>query len=378
MMTSYFIVNGTVYDPAKHRMYLGDIAVEEGKIVAGRPSGEYETIDASGCIVTTGLIDYHVHYFNHGTENGVNADAASFPCGITTVVDGGSAGAGNYEMYRKSAMAFSDVRIFNQLLMGSGGQATERYPEHLEEQYFDKDKIRKLFRQYPDNLKGLKLRLSKGIIEPEEARRSLKSTVELAEELGCNVCVHVTNPVIPIEEIAAGLRKNDVMCHIYQGKSQDTILDEDGRIKKGINQARERGVLFDASNGCNNFDLEICRKALEQGFVPDIISSDMNVNGFYMQPLHSFPKVLSKFISLGMKIEDVLDAATITPAKLLKREELASLAADTEADLAIFKLEQHSIKYRDKAGHAFVGHEALVPQMTIKGGRIMYSQVYFT
>ena len=79
-----------------------------------------------------------------------------------------------------------------------------------------------------------------------------------------------------------------------------------------------------------------------------------------------------------MKIEDVLDAATITPAKLLKREELASLAADTEADLAIFKLEQHSIKYRDKAGHAFVGHEALVPQMTIKGGRIMYSQVYFT
>ena len=377
-MTSYFIINGTLYDPAEHRMYQGNLSVQNGKLISGPPSGAYETIDASGCIVTTGLIDYHVHYFNHGTENGVNADAASFPCGITTVIDGGSTGAAFYEMYRKSAMAFSDVRIFNLLLMGSGGQATERYPEHLEERYFDRDKIRRLFCQYPENLKGLKLRLSKGIIEEEEARCSLKATVELAEELGCNVCVHVTNPVLPLEEIAAGLRKNDVICHIYQGKSEETILNKNGTIKAGILDARARGVLFDAGNGCNNFDLEICRKALSQGFVPDIISTDMNVNGFYMQPLHSLPRVLSKFISLGMKEEDVLDAATIAPARLIGCEDLASLKPGTEADLAIFRLEARPVAYRDNGGHSFKGNEALVPQLTMKGGRIMYSQVYFS
>lgn len=124
-MGAFVIKGGEIYDPAAQKWEKKDIAIENGMIISGMPSGEYQVVDASGCKVTTGWIDYHVHYFNHGTENGINPDAASFPCGVTTAVDGGSTGAANYEMYRKSAMAYSDVRILNMLLVGSGGQVTD-------------------------------------------------------------------------------------------------------------------------------------------------------------------------------------------------------------------------------------------------------------
>lgn len=382
-MKGFLIKGGNVYDPASRSWSRRDVAVKNGKIVSPREvcvetDGEScAVIDGEGCIVTAGLIDYHVHYFNHGTENGCNGDAASFPCGVTTAVDGGSCGAAGYEMYRKSVMAFSDVRILNMLLVGSGGQITNQYPERLEKRYFDREKIRELFRKYPDNLVSLKTRMSVGIIGEADAAESLETTVELAEELGCNVNVHITDPVMDLEELAAMLRPGDVICHIYQGKGRETILDENGRVRKGIWKARERGVLFDASNGCNNFDLEVCRKAMEQGLMPDIISSDINSSGFYLQPLHSLPRILSKYLMFGMKLEEVLDRATIGPARLIGREELASLEEGTEADIAVFRLKEKEVSYQDRAGHRMTGTKVLVPQLTIKGGQIVYCQADF-
>lgn len=249
-MNAFVIKGGRVYNPLRGDWKDRDVAVENGKIISGVPRGEYQVIDAAGCVVTAGLIDYHVHYFNHGTENGINPDAASFPCGVTTAVDAGSSGAANYELYRNTVMAMSDVRIFNMLLMASGGQITDQYPERLEEQYFDKKKIKDLFARYPENLVGLKTRMSVGIIAADAAVRSLSATVELADEIGCNVSVHITNPIMDLEEIGRILRKGDVICHMYQGKGAETILDAKGNVRKGLLEAREKGVIFDASNGC--------------------------------------------------------------------------------------------------------------------------------
>lgn len=392
-MGVFLIKNGEIYDPEIQKWEKRDLVVKEGKIVSGavldKESGglnglgagnapdSCQVIDATGCMVTTGWIDYHVHYFNHGTENGINPDAASFPCGVTTAVDGGSCGAGNYEMYQKSVMAHSDVRILNMLLMGSGGQTTDRYQEHLEAKYFDLPKIRRLFEKYPDNLVGLKSRMSVGIIAPEDAEESIRTTVNLAEELGCNVAVHITNPVMDLEKLAGILRKDDVICHIYQGKGRETCLDSDGRVRKGLLEARERGVLFDASNGCNNFDIEVGRQAVEQGFKPDIISSDINTSGFFLQPLHSLPRIMSKYLEWGMSLEEILDSVTRTPARLIHREKLASLREGTTADLVIFKVKEKDVPYYDRAGHSFIGHRVIVPQLTMKDGVIMYCQADF-
>ena len=161
----FLIRNGLLYDPAAHRLIRKDVALVEGKIVypavnAGS-AGYRQIIDASGCLVTPGLIDYHTHYCFRGSENGVNGDAASFCMGITTAVDGGSAGTGNYELYRASIMAMAEVRILNYLLVASGGQSNDQYPENLDPRYFDEIKILDFFQRYEDNLVGLKTRLSR-------------------------------------------------------------------------------------------------------------------------------------------------------------------------------------------------------------------------
>lgn len=379
-MGAFLIKGGNVYDPAAQTWNQTDVAVQDGVIVSELTTDNYQVIDAAGCMISPGWIDYHVHYFNHGTENGINPDVASFPCGVTTAVDAGSTGAANYEMYRKSAMAFSDVRILNMLLVGSGGQVTDRYPEHLEVRYMDIPKIKRLFRQYPDNLVGLKSRMSHGIIAPEDAEESLRATValadELTEELGhyINVSVHITNPVMDLERLAGILRKDDMICHIYQGKGTENCLDADGQVRKGILAARERGVLFDASNGCNNFDLDVAQRSVAQGFVPDIISSDINTSGYFLQPLHSLPRIMSKYLDFGMTLEAVLDAVTRTPARLVHRASLASMAPGTEADLVIFRIKDKEVPYYDRTGHTFTGHQVIVPQLTMKDGMIMYCQ----
>lgn len=219
--------------------------------------------------------------------------------------------------------------------------------------------------------------MSVGIIAPEDAEESIRATVELAGELGCNVSVHVTNPVMDLEKLAGILRKDDMICHIYQGKGKETCLDADGKVREGLLKARERGVLFDASNGCNNFDLEIAQKAVAQGFKPDIISSDINTSGFFLQPLHSLPRIMSKYLDFGMSLSEVLDTVTRVPARLVHRESLASMAPGTEADLVIFKVKEKEVSYSDRTGHTFTGHQVIVPQLTMKDGVIMYCQADF-
>ena len=376
-MRAFWIKNGTVYHPLQHKFVKEDIWVSGENLSGQDPEKEYTVIDAEGCIVTPGLIDYHVHYFNHGTENGVNPDACSFPCGVTTVVDGGSCGAAHYELYRNTVMANSDVEIFNLLLAASGGQITDRYPERLDPKYFDHEKIQELFRKYGDNLVGIKTRMSNGIIEPDKAEVSMRETVRMAEGLGVNVVVHITDPVMDLERLAELLRAGDVICHCYQGKGTETILDAEGHVRSGIRAARERGVLFDACNGCNNYDIEVCRKALEDGFAPDIISSDINTSGMFLQPLHSLPRIMSKYLTLGMSLEDILDAVILKPAELIGHIELASLENDTPADIAIFKLKEKPAAYFDRAGHTLEGNQVLVPQWTMKRGKVMYCQADF-
>ena len=234
----FLIKNAEIFDPTAGKFTHGDIALVNGKIARHDDASHHDglkktcrqTIDASGCIVMPGLIDYHVHYFLHGSENSVNPDASSFCCGITTAVDGGTCGAGTYELYRRSVCAMSEVRILNCLLVASGGQSNNQYPENLDPKFFDEARILELFAKYPDELVALKTRISHGIISPEIARASLAETVRITEKAGVRVVVHVTDCVMPLDELAGMLRPGDVICHIYHGRGKNTCLDSDGRV----------------------------------------------------------------------------------------------------------------------------------------------------
>ena len=376
----FLIKNGTLYDPAVGQLRRGDLALVNGVIRLPSAGQTYRSvIDAAGCIVCPGLVDFHVHYFNGGIEGGVNPDASSFCCGVTTAVDAGSAGAYNYRLFHRGVAAQSDVRLLADLLISGEGQVSFRAPENMEPELFDEQSIKALFRRYPEELVGLKARISNGVVPPGRTPDILRRMVEIADAVETRVIIHVTDPPMPIEEMAALLRPGDVICHIYQKRGQSpTCLDAEGRVRPGLWEARKRGIVFDACNGRGNFDLPTARAAVRQGFVPDVISSDTNITGNFLQPLHSLPRILSKFVDLGMSLEQVLDSATLTPAKLIGRPELGTLEPGTPADVCILKQKQKPMYYEDVNGNTFTGTQVLVPQMTFKGGQCMFCQADFT
>lgn len=374
---NFLIKNGTVYDPALHKAYTSDIAIVDGKIAAPSAEADYrEVIDAEGCIVTTGLIDYHVHCMRGATEAGVQADMISACCGVTTIVDGGSAGTGLYEHAYRSFVSDAQVRYLNLLLVASGGQSNDHYPENLSPERMDEQKIVRFFQKYPDNLVGIKTRISHGILEADQVEASVRRTVEIAEKAGTRVVVHVTDCPIGLDALAEMLRPGDVICHIYQGKDHRCI-GADGKVLPGLWEARKRGILFDACNGKNNFDLDIAQQAIRQGFVPDVISTDINMVSCFLQPLHSLPRILSKYVDFGMDWMDVLDCATKKPAELIGRPELGSMAVGTPADIVILKHKKKEMLYTDVAGHKFTGQQVFVPQMTFMDGECVYCQADF-
>ena len=374
---NFLLQNGVVYNPRMHVMEKKNIAISNNMLVELDNEATYDSvIDAQDCIITTGLIDYHVHCYAGGCDFGLKPDIISPCCGITTVVDGGSCGVSNYKQFHEDVVEKSETRVLGYLLVASGGQVTSAYPENLDPIKLEEQRILDCFNKYPNEIVGLKIRLSKNIVDGTKAEKALNRTVEIADKAKTRVIVHVTDCSIPLDKVASILRPGDVICHIYQGK-RNGCLDNDGKVLAGLWEAKKRGVLFDVGNGCNNFDLEVCKSAIKQGFTPDIISTDNTTLGCFIQPLHSLPRVLSKFIDMGLSLEEVLDAATISPAGLIGKPELGSMDIGTVADICILKKKEKEMLYTDRANHKFYGTQALVPMMTFKAGIPMYCQADF-
>lgn len=365
-----------VYDPLLDLCESRDVAVDGG-VMAAEVGGEAAyTVDASGCIIVPGLIDYHIHVFSGIPSGSVRADLACLPYGVTTAVDGGTSGAPTYPLFHELEAARSVTRVLAFLNIGSSGLTSTVSMEDPSPDHIERDLIKDLFRRYPQELKALKLRNSLGIVAPGD-EGPLQAMVALGEELGVPAVVHMTNPAISCQRAAQILRPGDVFCHMYQGQG-DTILDAGGKVKPEIWEARRRGVLFDACNGNANFSFRVAEAAIEQGFLPDIISSDLTPMSLHKPFVYDLPRLLSKYLMLGMSIQETLKRATLAPAKQLGLErELATLAPGTPADLAVFRLAEQPVSFLDREGANRIGNQVLLPQMTIKDGMIVWSRTGF-
>ena len=379
MKVDLLLKGGHVIDKDQKINQTADVAVKDGKIwdVASElPIEAQETIDAGGCIVSPGLIDNHLHMYADATDAGIDPNICLFPNGVTTGIEGGSPGVANYEQYRKTVINQSRVRIKCYISAASTGMITRKYSENFNPEYFERERICALFKKYPEELLGLKIRFSKPIIG-DMGMKPLEEVVKLADEIGCHVTVHITNPAADIGEIAARLRPGDILCHIFQGKGS-TILDENGEVKQSVRQARQRGVWMDACNGAFNFSIEVAQKAMKDGFYPDTISTDYNTMTMYHHPVISLPYLMSKYLAFGMKREDVFAACTAAPAKAIGMSgKIGTLRPGTPADIAVFRQEETPAIFYDCHGNTMEGNSVLVPQMTVKDGRIMFRQVTF-
>lgn len=385
MRADFIIRGGRVMDPYTAVDEIKDVVIQNTRIID--PQGEMvecdHIIDASGCIVTPGLVDFHTHIFYEGSGTCIRPDFM-ISQGTTAAVDAGSAGTVTYESFYKSVIVQSAVRIKSFLTTYSGGQLDFKLCEDFNPDLINFTRMERVIDQYRDNILGLKIRLSKGVVPEDKGLEYLKRVVELAEELDAKlgtalrVCVHTTNSPIAAGELADCLRPGDIFCHCFQGTG-NTIVTEDGQIAPRILEARKRGVIFDAANGRGNFSLETARRALKAGFAPDIISTDLTLDKFNIPPYaKNLLTVMAKYMTLGMDFMDVLKAVTAVPAGIMGMEgRIGTLKPGAYADLVILRQKHINFVQKDYRNEELACDTLLVPQLTMCAGEINFCQTDF-
>lgn len=373
------IRNGRVVDPGDNVDAIGDLVIRNGKIVSHSAADALpgdEAVDASGCIVTPGLIDFHSHLAKWNTDMGVHPDLMCLPNGITAAVDAGSVGSAGAEGFIRYTMAGAETTLRLFVNVSAIGVATEKYNENPNPELFDADALLRVCEQYPDEILGLKIRLG-AKFSPGLGTRSLEAAKKIAGEAGKPLCVHCTGGEFPLSEILDRLDAGDIFCHCFQSMGA-TILDGGGRLHSAVVAARARGVVFDAAVGRINHDFEIIRAALAQGFPPDIISTDTVAGSVYGHKLFHLVRTLSLFLNIGMPLAEVLRAATATPARHMNMAgRIGTLRPGAQADVAIFAIREKEMVFSDQYGHSFKGDTLLLPRATVKRGRFVFKQIDF-
>lgn len=367
------IRGGHVYDPAAGIDYTGSIAVKDGHIGAHHVPDDAEAehvVNASGCLVLPGLIDPHIHCFFNGTHIGLNPDIACIPAGVTAVIDAGSTGVSNCNaLLDQLAMRTEKAKIF--LHVCAGGQIMSRqYSENVDPAVWDLDLFKEIVSKNRGKIIGLKIRTSKNIVG-EFGFKPLEEAVRLGEELGLRVVVHSTNPPGTMEEVADRLRPGDILCHVFHGNGETIVSSEN--VFSGIRRARERGVLFDLAQGQGNFAIPVARRAIETGFYPDTISTDLNLESWNNPLAFCLLMTMSKMRALGMPEEDVIKSVTANAAAVYGQAgDLGTLKEGTCGDITVVREKEMPVTYRDIYGNTVEGRRVYAPMLTVIDGKIQF------
>lgn len=366
----FVIRGGTVVCPASGHEGRLDIAVSQGRIDSvGEslvPARGAEIVDASGLILTPGLIDLHVHVFA-GQDIGIPATRVGLAQGSTTLVDAGSAGAHLYPAFRDGYVRQARERVFAFLNISSIGLTSTLLAGELENlAYASVEECLRCIDANRDSIVGVKIRVADATVG-SNGIRPLELAVEAAEAAGLPLMVHIANPPPALESILELLRPGDIVTHCYTGLG-NRLSDQHGRVRAATRAARERGIVFDLGHGGGSFDVETARALIDDGFLPDIISSD--AHAYSIDVVESLPAVMSKFLALGVPLAAVVERATTAAADILGRHELGRLAVGAVAEIAAFELREHPVRFRDVNGREFHGSQLLVSRWTMKDGRL--------
>ena len=378
MKMDLLIRNARLLDTDDGTETLSEVGVQRDRIVlvqsAGASQPEFRReLDAKGDYLFPGFIDAHVHLFRHGSGFGMDADRL-LTAGVTTAVDMGSAGYANYPAMHDCDLAGKRLTLRSFLNLSPVGQPGKGLNEPLDDSVLSIGKMQKLIEQYPGEIVGIKVRISRPIVG-SLGLQPLRRAVEAGEALGLPVCVHTTDPPENASAAAAILRPGDIYSHTYHGKG-NTILNADGSVQQGILEAQQRGVLMEVGNGRVNFNFPVAEKATAGDLWPDIISSDSTPATFHKSPaMWDLPFVMSKFLYLGMPLYKVVRAATETPARMLNvAERVGRIQAGFDADLVLCRMEKGDVHFEDADGNCRTGNCQLKVTATIRSGEIVFRE----
>lgn len=366
------IKGGTVVDPSQGIHEEMDVAVLGGKIAEVRrglaASNARQVIDASGELVTPGLVDLHVHAYDAVMPLGIDPDLHCLAKGTTAVLDAGSSGCLNFPGLRKHVINRCTTKVYALLNIGSIGLMT--YGSIMEALHEDPRHISvadavKTIEDNRECLHGIKWHNTFG-------PRALVAARTVADKAGCRLmCENSALFWMPVSHILDFMKPGDILTHVFQGGPAPTVLDPGGQIRPELLGAARRGIVMDVGHGAASFSFDVAEKAIGQGFLPDVISTDLhtgNLNG----PVFDLPTTLSKFLMLGLSVDEALLRATHNPAKSIGLDDrLGSLKEGFEADVVTLRVENGRFTFEDSLGQRRLGNERLLSSTVVARGRVV-------
>jgi dihydroorotase len=374
------IKGGDVLDPSQSLRAKRDIGIRFGLIEALEadiPKDKaLRVLDASGKLVTPGLIDLHSHVYPYGSSIGIPADELTSSQCTTTCVSAGDAGANNFAAFRRHIVAQSRTRLYAFVHIANAGLAPFPVPELYNIDFAQVDACARAVAENADLVLGVKVRMSENVIAKhglEPLKRAI-TACEKAQTAGKVMC-HIggVETAALMSQILDLLRPGDILTHCYSGApnigGQFTNIVQDGKLLPAALAAKQRGVVFDIGHGGGSFDYTIAEAAIQQGCPPDTISSDIHVFSGNTPGMPYLTWVMSKFMGLGFTLEQVVTMATTNPAKSINRlPKLGTLQVGAPGDVAVLELVEGPVSFVDTRNNKRDGKAHLKPAQTVTAG----------
>jgi dihydroorotase len=370
-MNDLVLKGGRVVDPSQDIDKVTDIAFASGKVAAiGDGLSGTHTRNVAGKIVSPGLIDLHTHVYWGGTSLGVEAELLARTGGVTTFIDAGSAGPGNFHGFRKHVIEPSPVRILPYLNVSFPGifafSKTVMVGESADLRLLDPREAVRVARENRDLVLGIKVRVGKSA-SGDSGVMPLDIAMDVAEEVGLPIMAHLDAPPPSRHEVVSRLRPGDVLTHCFR-PFPNAPVRADGRVREEILAARARGVIFDIGHGGGSFGFGTTKKMLAAGFLPDVISSDVHVISIE-GPAFDLLTTMSKFLCLGVDLRTVIKLATSNAAAAIKRPDLGTLKVGSVGEATVIDVASGKYDYADSIGETMIGDKRLLSAGVVLGGR---------
>ena len=370
------IMNGHMIDPKNNIDAIRDIAVANGKIAKVdqhiAASEAKKTIDAKGLYVVPGLIDIHTHTFVGNKPdkfadgiNSVSPDDFSFKSGVTTVVDAGTSGWRNFPLFKEQVIDKSQTRVLAFLNIAGLGMSGKSVQEDLQDMNADSAAL--IAAKYKDIITGIKI----GHYEGSDWA-PFDRAVEAATKSNTPLFVECHLPKYSLEDQLKKMRPGDIITHSYEQVSERMpVVDEHGKLQPFVLAAKKKGILFDVGHGGAGFWFSQAIPAFQQGLAPNSFGSDLH--RFSMNAgMKSMLNIMSKYMAIGMSLEDVISRASWNPARSIKREDLGNLSEGSVADITVLNEMTGKFGFIDAGGNRIEGSKKLEAELTIRAGKIVW------
>ena len=362
--------SGRVIDPSFGRDEVTDIAITDGRIVAIESNIErsrsQKAIDASGLVVTPGLVDLHVHAYHGVNTYGMDVDPLCQATGVTTAIDAGSSGPVNFEGFRDFVVKHAKTRLLGFVAVAQHG-VTRSPGDLVHPDLADFEGAARTVLENPSVAVGIKIRLA-GDKVASDGQDALALGLKAAIRCDSPLMVHIGETPLRLEDIVGSLRPGDIITHCYTPLAP-SVTDDAGRLREGMIEAQRRGVVFDVAHAGGHFCFDVARRAIAGGLMPNSLSTDIHGRTDARSRGFLLTDVMSKFLALGLSLTEVIRLTTTAPAKIVsKDDEIGSIALGREADLAVLAIEHGQTTFADSLGQLLDGDTRLRARWTIRSG----------